>query len=195
LRVGGTDKTPERAWFLGSGYCERACHHPHLHCAIPAGGLAPDHSRWIRPRYPFFLPVKVLSRVFRGKVVASLRRTFRRRQVIRPRRGMRNESKGFRGGYPRCVCVAAASASRANRLITDPQNEAAGHAGLDAPAALSASATRPPSTKTHSKHISADAASAANASGSLQTALSKVTRRSALTTPEVYLAASLPIEC
>jgi hypothetical protein len=28
--------------------------HPHIHCAIPAGGLSPDHSRWIRPRYPFF---------------------------------------------------------------------------------------------------------------------------------------------
>jgi hypothetical protein len=38
--------------------------HPHIHCAIPAGGLSPDHTRWIRPRYPFFLPVKVLSRVF-----------------------------------------------------------------------------------------------------------------------------------
>jgi hypothetical protein len=47
--------------------------HPHIHCAIPAGGLAPDHTRWIRPRYPFFLPVKVLSRVFRGKFLAGLK--------------------------------------------------------------------------------------------------------------------------
>ena len=47
--------------------------HPHIHCAIPAGGLSPDHSRWIRPRYPFFLPVKVLSRVFRGKFLAGLK--------------------------------------------------------------------------------------------------------------------------
>jgi hypothetical protein len=46
--------------------------HPHIHCAIPAGGLSPDHRRWIRPRYPFFLPVKVLSRVFRGKFLAGL---------------------------------------------------------------------------------------------------------------------------
>ena len=42
-------------------------HHPHVHCVIPAGGLSPDHSRWIHPKYHFFLPVKVLSRVFRGK--------------------------------------------------------------------------------------------------------------------------------
>ena len=48
-------------------------HHPHIHCVIPAGGLAPDHSHWIRPRYPFFLPVKVLSRVFRGKFLAGLK--------------------------------------------------------------------------------------------------------------------------
>src|SRR5207248_1630548 len=40
--------------------------HPHIHCVIPAGGISPDHSRWVHPRYPgFFLPVKVLSRVFR----------------------------------------------------------------------------------------------------------------------------------
>jgi Putative transposase/Transposase zinc-binding domain len=51
-------------------------HHPHLHCVVPAGGLAPDHTGWIRPRYAFFLPVGVLSRVFRGKFVAGLRKAF-----------------------------------------------------------------------------------------------------------------------
>ena len=44
--------------------------------------------------------------------------------------------------------MAAASASRANRLITDLQNEATGHSGLHASTVLSASATRTPSTKT-----------------------------------------------
>ena len=48
--------------------------HPHVHCVVPAGGLAPDDRRWIRPKYAgFFLPVKVLSRVFRGKYIAALR--------------------------------------------------------------------------------------------------------------------------
>jgi Putative transposase/Transposase zinc-binding domain len=51
-------------------------HHPHVHCVIPAGGLLEDHRRWIQPRYPFFLPIKVLSRVFRRKFVAGLRRAF-----------------------------------------------------------------------------------------------------------------------
>ncbi len=55
--------------------------HPHVHCAIPAGGLSPDHSRWIQPRYHFFLPVKVLSRVFRGKFCAGLKRFYRRKQL------------------------------------------------------------------------------------------------------------------
>jgi hypothetical protein len=47
--------------------------HPHVHCVIPAGGLSPDHTRWVHPQHAFFLPVKVLSRVFRGKFVAGLK--------------------------------------------------------------------------------------------------------------------------
>lgn len=52
-------------------------HHPHVHCVIPVGGLSLDRTQWVHPRYPFFLPVKVLSRVFRGKCVAGLKRAFR----------------------------------------------------------------------------------------------------------------------
>src|ERR1700751_3608921 len=55
--------------------------HPHIHCVIPAGGLSLDHRRWVRPRYPFFLPVKVLSRVFRGKFLGGLKRFHRRQQL------------------------------------------------------------------------------------------------------------------
>ncbi len=51
--------------------------HPHVHCVIPAGGLSLDHTRWVKSPYRFFLPVKVLSRVFRGKFVAALKRAFR----------------------------------------------------------------------------------------------------------------------
>ncbi len=49
-------------------------HHPHIHCVIPAGGPSPDHQRWVHPRYHFFLPRRVLSRVFRGKFVAGLKK-------------------------------------------------------------------------------------------------------------------------
>jgi hypothetical protein len=56
--------------------------HPHVHCVVPGGGLSPDHLRWIRSPNHFFLPVKVLSRVFRGKFVAGLRRAFRQNQLV-----------------------------------------------------------------------------------------------------------------
>jgi Putative transposase len=47
-----------------------------VHCVVPAGGLSADRSRWIKSRYAFFLPVKVLSRVFRGKFHEALKRAF-----------------------------------------------------------------------------------------------------------------------
>jgi len=46
-----------------------------------AGGLSPDGTHWIHPRCPFFLPLHVLSRVFRGKFVAGLKRRFQQRQL------------------------------------------------------------------------------------------------------------------
>jgi hypothetical protein len=55
--------------------------HPHVHCVIPAGGLSFDHSRWIRSPTSFFLPVRVLGKVFRGKFVDGLRRLFRTHQL------------------------------------------------------------------------------------------------------------------
>jgi hypothetical protein len=48
---------------------------------VPSGGLSADHARWISSRSHFFLPVKVLSRVFRGKFVAGLKRAFRRKKL------------------------------------------------------------------------------------------------------------------
>jgi hypothetical protein len=53
-------------------------HHPHLHCVVPGGGLSPDASRWVATRSEaFFLPVRVLSRVFRGKFLDGLKRAYR----------------------------------------------------------------------------------------------------------------------
>ena len=57
-------------------------HHPHVHCVIPAGGLSRDHSRWVHPKPGFFLPVRVLSCVFRGKFIAGLKRLFRSGKLI-----------------------------------------------------------------------------------------------------------------
>ena len=60
---------------------QRLQHHPHVHCVVAAGGLAPDHARWISSHHSFFLPVKVLSRVFRGKFVAALKKAFREARI------------------------------------------------------------------------------------------------------------------
>ena len=55
-----------------------------------------DHQRWIHPRYPFFLPVKVLSRVFRGKFMDGLKRAFGAGELLFPgRMKMLAERKAF----------------------------------------------------------------------------------------------------
>jgi len=51
-------------------------HHPHVHCVVPGGGISPDRSRWIACRPGFFLPVKVLSRLFRRLFLAALQKAF-----------------------------------------------------------------------------------------------------------------------
>jgi hypothetical protein len=55
---------------------QRLEHHPHVHCVAAAGGLAPGQTRWIASQHSFFLPIKVLSRVFRGKFLAGLKTAF-----------------------------------------------------------------------------------------------------------------------
>jgi hypothetical protein len=60
---------------------QRLQHHPHVHCVVAAGGLAPHRDSWISSRSSFFLPVKVLGRVFRGKFVAALKAAFRDTQL------------------------------------------------------------------------------------------------------------------
>jgi hypothetical protein len=47
-------------------------HHPHVHCIVPGGGLSLDGTRWIACRPGFFLPVRVLSRLFRRLMCARL---------------------------------------------------------------------------------------------------------------------------
>ena len=53
---------------------QNLCLHPHIHCVVPGGGVSPDGSRWIACRSGFFLPVRILSKVFRGKFIDLLKR-------------------------------------------------------------------------------------------------------------------------
>jgi Putative transposase/Transposase zinc-binding domain len=68
-------------------------HHPHVHCVVTGGGLScdargkPDASpRWVSCRPGFFLPVRVLSRVFRGKFLAGLRAALTEGVLVLPGR-------------------------------------------------------------------------------------------------------------
>ncbi|MER9185267.1 IS91 family transposase [Mesorhizobium sp. M0767] len=51
-------------------------YHPHIHCIVPGGGLSPDGTRWISCKPGFFLPVRVLSRLFRRLFLEELRTAY-----------------------------------------------------------------------------------------------------------------------
>jgi hypothetical protein len=57
-------------------------HHPHVHCVVPGGGLSPDRKRWVSCRKDFFLPVAVLSRLFRGKFLAYLEEEYKSGKLL-----------------------------------------------------------------------------------------------------------------
>src|SRR5262249_4082732 len=54
--------------------------HPHVHGVVSGGGLSADSTRWLACRQGFFLPVRVLSRLFRGKFLALLQNAYERQQ-------------------------------------------------------------------------------------------------------------------
>jgi hypothetical protein len=55
--------------------------HPHVHCVAPAGGLSPDRTRWVGSRKNYFLPKKVLRKIFRGKFIEALKQAFQDGQL------------------------------------------------------------------------------------------------------------------
>jgi len=55
--------------------------HPHIHCVVPSGGLAPGRTHWIRGSATFFLPLEVLQQVFRGKFVDGLEQAFDKKRL------------------------------------------------------------------------------------------------------------------
>jgi hypothetical protein len=56
--------------------------HPHVHCVVPGGGRSPDGQRWPSCRSGFFLPVRPLSRLFRGKFLARLGQLHRQGRLV-----------------------------------------------------------------------------------------------------------------
>jgi hypothetical protein len=59
-------------------------HHPHLHCVVPGGGLSPDQERWISCLPGFFLPVAVLSQLFRRLFLEYLEDAFYKNKLLFP---------------------------------------------------------------------------------------------------------------
>jgi hypothetical protein len=55
--------------------------HPHVHVIVPGGGLSPDSQRWLSCKPGFFLPVRVLSRLLRGKLLAFLKQAYNREEL------------------------------------------------------------------------------------------------------------------
>ncbi|MBN1545710.1 MAG: IS91 family transposase [Syntrophaceae bacterium] len=58
--------------------------HPHIHCIVTGGGLSTDGKRWVPCKEDFFLPVKVLSRLFRGKFLNYLKEAYAKRKMNFP---------------------------------------------------------------------------------------------------------------
>jgi hypothetical protein len=58
--------------------------HPHIHCVVPGGGLSPVRTRWVSCREGFFIPVRVMSSLFRGKFLDYLKYSFEAGDLIFP---------------------------------------------------------------------------------------------------------------
>ena len=56
--------------------------HPHVHCIVPGGGLSPSGCSFLRSRKKFFIPVKVLSKMFRGKFLFYLKKAFSENRLV-----------------------------------------------------------------------------------------------------------------
>ncbi len=75
--------------------------HPHIHCIVTGGGLSPDKSRWVSSRKKFFIPVRVMSALFKGKFLDYLKRSYEAEKLTFPgiinHLGQPQTFKAFRG--------------------------------------------------------------------------------------------------
>ena len=101
-------------------------HHPHVHMIVPGGGISLDGERWVSCRPGFFLPVRVLSRLFRRLFLEQARRSARGRPpaVLRRPHSRSTEHASLRG------ISRAAAQNRMGRLRKAPVRRASGGARL-----------------------------------------------------------------
>jgi hypothetical protein len=67
-------------------WTQTLCYHPHIHMLAPAGGLSDDGIEWKNVKNKFFLPTKVLSRIFRGVIVRLLEESLSKGEIKLPER-------------------------------------------------------------------------------------------------------------
>ena len=103
-------------------------HHPHVHCIVPAGGISLDGSRWIACRPGFFLPVRVLSRLFRRLFLDGLARGAWQGRARGLRRSCRAQGARRLQGLPRGPAPAGVGGLRQG-----PVRRAEAGAGLPRP--------------------------------------------------------------
>ncbi len=100
-------------------------HHPHVHGIVPGGGLAPDGDRWVACKPGFFLPVRVLSRLFRRRFLEELQNLHRDGQL----QFFGEHARSGRRGCLRRLARAAAP-MRVGGLCQAPLRRTRGGAGL-----------------------------------------------------------------
>ena len=106
-------------------------HHPHVHGIVPGGGLSPDGKRWVACRPGFFLPVRVLSRLFRRRFLEELAQAHQRGQLQ-----FFGEHAALADASAFAALARAAAQVRVGGLRQAPVRRTAGRAGL--PVALHA---------------------------------------------------------
>ena len=124
-------------------------HHPHVHVIVPGGGLSPDGSRWIACKPGFFLPVRVLSRLFRRLFLEGLAALHAGRSPRLPRRprAARRQARLRRR-------TRAAAPLRLGRLRQEALRRTAGRPRLSRRATPTASPSRTPGSSRSTRRAS-----------------------------------------
>lgn len=62
-------------------WTQKLLFHPHIHCIVPGGGISQNKAKWISSKKKFFLPVRVLSKVFRGKFLSAFESAYHQKNL------------------------------------------------------------------------------------------------------------------
>ncbi len=82
----GNDRLGARIGFIGilHTWGQNLMDHPHIHCVVTGGGLSHERNRWLSCREKFFIPVRVMSALFRGKFLDYLKRIYKSGKLVFP---------------------------------------------------------------------------------------------------------------